>query len=59
MVSLYYYSRSLPWLVYTTNPIGDGTSPENNNRQIWKVTKNRGVLPNVESALRLLTLVAR
>lgn len=53
LANLYQYSMSLRKLVYTTNPI------ENINRQIRKVTKNRGVLPNVESALRLLTLVVR
>lgn len=48
---LWQYSLPLRKLVYTTNPI------ENLNRQVRKVTKNRGVLPNQESALRLLTLV--
>jgi hypothetical protein len=32
---------------------------ENINRQVRKVTKNRGVVPNIDSALRLLTLVLR
>ena len=48
---LWHYSAPLRKLVYTINPM------ENLNRQIRKVTKNRGVLPNPESALRLLTLV--
>nr|MBA2661501.1 IS256 family transposase [Lujinxingiaceae bacterium] len=37
-------------LVYTTNAI------ENLNRQVRKVTKSRGVFPNTDSALRLITL---
>jgi transposase-like protein len=53
LAKLYQYSMPLRTLVYTTNPI------ENINRQIRKVTKNRGVMPNVDSALRLLTLVVR
>lgn len=48
---LFRYSKVLRQLVYTINPI------ENVNRQIRKVTKNRGVMPNPESALRLVTLV--
>lgn len=48
---LWNYSTPLRKLVYTINPM------ENVNRQIRKVTKNRGVFPNRESALRLLTLV--
>ena len=48
---LWHYSVPLRKLVYTINPI------ENLNRQIRKVTKNRGVLPNPESAMRLMTLV--
>jgi transposase-like protein len=32
---------------------------ENINRQVRKVTKNRGVMPNPDSALRLMTLVLR
>lgn len=49
--TLWRYSTLLRKLVYTTNPI------ENNNRQVRKVTKNRGAFPNRESALRLVTLV--
>lgn len=49
--NLWHYSAPLRKLVYTINPM------ENQNRQVRKVTKNRGVLPNTESALRLLTLV--
>ena len=48
---LWHYSAPLRKLVYTINPM------ENLNRQVRKVTKNRSVLPNPESALRLLTLV--
>lgn len=48
---LWNYSPVLRKLVYTINPI------ENVNRQIRKVTKNRGVMPNPDSALRLMTLV--
>lgn len=48
---LWNYSVPLRKLVYTINPM------ENVNRQVRKVTKNRGVLPNRESALRLLTLI--
>lgn len=48
---LWHYSAPLRKLVYTINPM------ENLNRQVRKVTKNRGVLPNQESAMRLLTLV--
>lgn len=49
--TLWRYSEALRKLVYTTNPI------ENNNRQVRKVTKNRGAFPNGASALRLITLV--
>ncbi|MBO6577412.1 MAG: IS256 family transposase [Rhodothermales bacterium] len=48
---LWHYSVPLRKLVYTINPI------ENVNRQVRKVTKNRGVMPNPDSALRLMTLV--
>lgn len=48
---LWQYSKPLRKLVYTINPI------ENVNRQVRKVTKNRGVMPNPDSALRLMTLV--
>jgi putative transposase len=48
---LWTFSKGLRKMIYTTNP------QENINRQVRKVTKNRGVLPNVDSALRLLTLV--
>jgi putative transposase len=48
---LWHYSTPLRKLVYTINPM------ENLNRQIRKVTKNRGVLPNPESAMRILTLI--
>jgi transposase-like protein len=50
---LWHYSAPLRKLVYTINPI------ENINRQVRKVTKNRGVMPNPDSALRLMTLVLR
>jgi putative transposase len=51
LADLWQYSAPLRKLVYTINPI------ENINRQVRKVTKNRGVLPNPDSALRLMTLV--
>ena len=50
---LWTFSPSLRKMIYTTNP------QENINRQVRKVTKNRGVLPSIDSALRLLTLVLR
>lgn len=53
LAALFSYSEPLRKLVYTTNPI------EGVHRQVRKVTKNRGVLPNVASAMRLLTLVLR
>ncbi len=39
-------------MVYTTNP------QEKINRHIRKVTKNRSSMPSIDSALRLVTLVA-
>lgn len=48
---LWGYSDALRTVVYTTNP------QENINRQIRKVTKNRGMFPSTESALRLVTMV--
>ncbi len=51
--SLWALSQSLRTIVYTTNPL------ENINRQLRKVTKNRGVMPSTESALRLSSLVLR
>jgi putative transposase len=48
---LWTMSASLRKMVYTTNPL------ENIHRQTRKVTKNRAVLPSIDSALRLLTLV--
>jgi putative transposase len=50
---LWSFTKDLRKLVYTTNP------QENINRQVRKVTKNRGVLPNIDSTKRLLTLVLR
>jgi transposase-like protein len=50
---LWTFSPALRKMIYTTNPL------ENINRQIRKVTKNRGVMPSIDSALRLLTLVLR
>ncbi|WP_164856407.1 IS256 family transposase [Lujinxingia sediminis] len=52
LASLWSYGKDLRKLVYTTNPI------ENVHRQLRKVTKSRGAMPNVDSAKRLLTLVA-
>ena len=40
-------------MVYTTNAI------ENLNRQIRKVTKNRGCFPNADAALQLVSMVLR
>lgn len=51
LANLWTYGKALRKLVYTTNPI------ENVHRQLRKVTKNRGVMPNIDSATRLLTLV--
>lgn len=51
LASLWQYSVPLRKLVYTINPM------ENLNRQVRKVTKNRGLFPNTASALRLVTLV--
>jgi transposase-like protein len=48
---LWGYPPELRQMVYTTNP------QENINRQIRKVTKNRGLFPSIDSALRLMTLV--
>lgn len=48
---LWQYSTPLRKLVYTINPM------ENLNRQVRKVTKNRGVFPNPQSAMRLASLV--
>jgi|SRR5690554_1249317 len=47
---LWKFGKELRKLVYTTNAI------ENVNRQIRKVTKTRGVFPNTDSALQLITL---
>lgn len=48
---LWTFSPALRKMTYTTNP------QENINRQVRKVTKNRGVMPSIDSAMRLLTLV--
>lgn len=53
LAALWNYTPVLRRLVYTSNP------QENINRQVRKVTKNRGVMPNPDSAKRLLTLVLR
>lgn len=53
LANLWTYSQALRRMVYTTNP------QENINRQVRKVTKSRGAMPSIESALRLLTLVVR
>lgn len=53
LANLWRYSQPLRRMVYTTNP------QENINRQIRKVTKSRGAMPSIDSALRLLTLVVR
>lgn len=51
LADLWRYSPDLRRMVYTTNPL------ENINRQVRKMTKTRGAMPNIDSALRLLTLV--
>jgi transposase-like protein len=53
LADLWSYSLALRSMVYTTNP------QENINRQVRKLTKARGALPSIDSALRLLTLVLR
>ena len=53
LADLWRYSPALRTMVYTTNP------QENINRQVRKMTKARGALPGIDSALRLLTLVLR
>lgn len=50
---LWALSPALRRIVYTTNPL------ENINRQVRKVTRNRGVFPSTDSALRLCCLVLR
>src|SRR5699024_3251976 len=52
LANLWTYGEALRKLVYTTNPI------ENVHRQLRKVTKTRGAMPNIDSAMRLLTLAA-
>ncbi len=52
LANLWTYGKALRKLVYTTNPI------ENVHRQLRKVTENRGAMPNIGSAMRLLTLAA-
>jgi transposase-like protein len=49
---LWRFPAPLRKLVYTTNPV------ENVHGRMRGVTKNRGVFPSVDSAVRLLTLVA-
>ncbi len=53
LADLWTYGEFLRKAVYTTNAI------ENVHRQVRKVTKNRGSLPSVDSALRLFSLVLR
>jgi putative transposase len=53
LADLWRYSAALRQMVYTTNP------QENINRQVRKMTKARGAMPGIDSALRLLTLVLR
>jgi putative transposase len=50
---LWSYGPHLRKAVYTTNAL------ENINRQVRKVTKSRGAMPSVDSALDLITLVLR
>ena len=51
--SLWSYSEPLRKMVYTTNAI------ENVNRQARKTMKNRASMPNVDAALRLMSLAMR
>jgi putative transposase len=53
LADLWHYSPALRQMVYTTNP------QENINRQVRKMTKARGAMPGIDSALRLVTLVLR
>ncbi len=53
LADLWTYGEHLRKAVYTTNAI------ENVHRRVRKVTKNRSSLPNIDSALRLLSLVLR
>lgn len=53
LAALWTYSDGLRRLVYTINP------QENINRQVRKLTRNRGAMPSVASAMRLLTLIVR
>lgn len=53
LAPLWSYSPALRTMVYTTNP------QENINRQVRKMTKARGSMPGIDSAVRLLTLVLR
>lgn len=51
--NLWSYGEGLRKMVYTTNAL------ENTNRQLRKQLKTRSSMPNVTSALRLVTLVAQ
>lgn len=50
---LWSYGEHLRKMVYTTNSI------ENIHRRVRKVTKNRSSMPNVDSTLRLVSLILR
>lgn len=51
--TMYQFSPEIRRLIYTTNPI------ESFNRQLRKVTKNRGVFPNDDAVLKLLYLATQ
>jgi putative transposase len=50
LATMFNYTPEIRRLIYTTNPL------EGYNRQLRKVTKNRGALPNAEAARKLLWL---
>lgn len=50
LATMFDYTPEIRRLIYTTNPL------EGYNRQLRKVTKNRGALPNSEAARKLLWL---
>jgi transposase-like protein len=51
--AMYQFTPEIRRLIYTTNPI------EGFNRQLRKVTKNRGVFPDDDSVLKLLYLATQ
>jgi transposase-like protein len=53
IAAMYQFTPEIRRLIYTTNPI------EGFNRQLRKVTKNRGVFPDDDSVLKLLYLATQ